>query len=69
MVVRVNTRGLHTRDHVERACRARRSAAPPRPAIRRQEPGLETQDKAILHVVDADGKECKSEVLRQERLK
>jgi hypothetical protein len=27
------------------------------------------QDKAILHVIDADGKECKSEVLRQERLK
>ncbi len=27
------------------------------------------QDKAILHVIDADGKECKVEVLRQERLK
>lgn len=27
------------------------------------------QDKSILHVVDADGKECKTEVLRQERLK
>jgi hypothetical protein len=27
------------------------------------------QEKAVLHVVDADGKECKTEVLRQERLK
>jgi hypothetical protein len=27
------------------------------------------QDKAILHVIDADGKECKTEVLRQEQLK
>jgi hypothetical protein len=27
------------------------------------------QDKAILHVIDTDGKECKAEVLRQERLK
>ena len=27
------------------------------------------QDKAILHVIDADGKECKTEVLRQERLR
>jgi hypothetical protein len=27
------------------------------------------QEKAILHVIDADGKECKTEVLRQERLK
>ena len=26
------------------------------------------QDKAILHVVDADGKECKVDILRQERL-
>jgi hypothetical protein len=27
------------------------------------------QEKAILHVIDTDGKECKVEVLRQERLK
>ncbi len=27
------------------------------------------QDKALLHVVDADGKECKVDILRQERLK
>jgi hypothetical protein len=27
------------------------------------------QDKAILHVIDVDGKECKAEVVRQERLK
>jgi len=27
------------------------------------------QDKAILHVIDADGKECKVDILRQERLK
>ena len=27
------------------------------------------QDKAVLHVIDADGKECKVDVLRQERLK
>jgi hypothetical protein len=27
------------------------------------------QDKSILHLIDADGKECKTEVLRQERLK
>ena len=27
------------------------------------------QNKAVLHVIDADGKECKTEVLRQERLK
>ena len=27
------------------------------------------QDKALLHVIDTDGKECKVEVLRQERLK
>jgi hypothetical protein len=27
------------------------------------------QDKATLHILDADGKECKAEVLRQERLK
>jgi hypothetical protein len=26
------------------------------------------QEKAILHVVDADGKECKVDILRQERL-
>lgn len=26
------------------------------------------QEKAILHILDADGKECKVEVLRQERL-
>jgi hypothetical protein len=26
------------------------------------------QDKTTLHVIDADGKECKLEVLRQERL-
>lgn len=26
------------------------------------------QEKLILHVIDADGKECKAEVLRQERL-
>jgi hypothetical protein len=26
------------------------------------------QDKSILHVIDADGKECKTEVLRQERM-
>lgn len=26
------------------------------------------QDKAMLHVIDTDGKECKAEVLRQERL-
>jgi hypothetical protein len=27
------------------------------------------QDKSVLHVLDPDGKECKVEVLRQERLK
>src|SRR5215469_8760026 len=27
------------------------------------------QEKAILHVLDADGKECKVDVLRQERLR
>jgi hypothetical protein len=27
------------------------------------------QEKAVLHVLDADNKECKVEVLRQERLK
>jgi hypothetical protein len=27
------------------------------------------QEKADLHIIDADGKECKTEVLRQERLK
>jgi hypothetical protein len=27
------------------------------------------QDKANLHVLDADGKQCKTEILRQERLK
>ena len=27
------------------------------------------QEKATLHVLDTDGKECKAEVLRQERLK
>jgi uncharacterized protein len=27
------------------------------------------QDKAILHVVDADGKECRTDIVRQERLK
>lgn len=27
------------------------------------------QEKARLHVIDADGKECKVDVLRQERLK
>lgn len=27
------------------------------------------QDRAILHVVDADGKECKADVIRQERIK
>ncbi len=27
------------------------------------------QEKAVLHVVDADGKECKLDILRQERLK
>jgi hypothetical protein len=27
------------------------------------------QDKAILHVIDVDGKECKAEVLRQERVR
>jgi hypothetical protein len=27
------------------------------------------QERAILHVLDTDGKECKAEVLRQERLK
>jgi len=27
------------------------------------------QDKAVLHILDTDGKECKAEVLRQERLK
>jgi hypothetical protein len=27
------------------------------------------QEKAVLHILDADGKECKAEVLRQERLK
>jgi hypothetical protein len=27
------------------------------------------QEKAVLHLVDADGKECKVDVLRQERLK
>jgi hypothetical protein len=26
------------------------------------------QEKATLHIIDADGKECKAEVLRQERL-
>ena len=27
------------------------------------------QEKAVLRVIDADGKECKAEVLRQERVK
>jgi hypothetical protein len=27
------------------------------------------QEKAVLHAVDADGKECKVDILRQERLK
>lgn len=27
------------------------------------------QDKGTLHVIDADGKECKTEIMRQERLK
>jgi hypothetical protein len=27
------------------------------------------QDKAILHVIDVDGKECKAEVMRQERIR
>jgi len=27
------------------------------------------QDKSTLHVIDADGKECKLDILRQERLK
>jgi hypothetical protein len=26
------------------------------------------QDKGTLHVIDADGKKCKAEVLQQERL-
>ena len=28
-----------------------------------------SQQKAILHILDVDGKQCKAEVLRQERLK
>lgn len=27
------------------------------------------QEKAVLHIVDVDGKQCKVDVLRQERLK